>query len=417
MADQVILRSSLPSSPPRKASPALVPESAADRAFTWASRLIGYLLYGGALLRAVLLYAGTPDLGLVLILLGIYLGLYLSLEGVARRLAWYPSIYLVLQAAVVTALLAWPDFQDFFAILFAALGAQAVQHFRPRLALLWLALFVALTLYPVLLHFDLTRGLAAVGVYTAIGAFVAWYTLTCERAQAARARNQELLRELGQANGQLQAYAARVAQVAVERERSRLARELHDAVTQTIFSLTLTAKTALLLLERDPARVTPQLDHLQELVAGALSEMRSLVAHLGPATLAEEGLPAALRRHCAARLLQDRLQVSLEVQADGPLLPAEAENLFRIVQEALNNVVKHAQTGQASVHLRLAAPYWVEVCDGGRGFAAEPQPDGGHFGFGLMRERAEAIGWTLSIHSAPGAGTRVRVDGPAQEVL
>src|SRR5574342_386085 len=114
MADQVILRSSLPSSPPRKASPALVPESAADRAFTWASRLIGYLLYGGALLRAVLLYAGTPDLGLVLILLGIYLGLYLSLEGVALRLAWYPSIYLAMQAAVVTALLAWPDFQDFF---------------------------------------------------------------------------------------------------------------------------------------------------------------------------------------------------------------------------------------------------------------------------------------------------------------
>lgn len=108
--------------------------------------------------------------------------------------------------------------------------------------------------------------------------------------------------------------------------------------------------------------------------------------------------------------------MTLEVEAPGRLLPAEEENLFRIVQEALNNVTKHAQTHRAQVKLRLAEPAWVEVKDGGKGFVAGQAPASGHLGLANMRGRAEEIGWRLVVTSASGSGTCVRVEKPLQEV-
>jgi signal transduction histidine kinase len=391
--------------------------TAADRAFTWASLLVGYVLFAGVLLRAVLTYRGTPQLGPAVALLAAYLGLYASLASIARRVRVYPAYYLALQTGLLIALLAVPDFQDYFVLLFAPLGAQAVQYRPARPAAAWLALFAGLIVVAMWLNFDVpSEALASTAVYLGILAFVTWHMVTCERGRAARARNQALLEQLEQTNRQLQAYAARLEQLSVARERSRLARELHDSVTQTIFSLTLTARSALLLLEREPRRVGPQLDRLQELAANALGEMHTLVAHLRPASVAEAGLVTALRQHLAARYLQDSLQVSLEADEAGSLSPAEAENLFRIIQEALNNVAKHAGTGRASVRLCLGRPAWVEVRDDGRGFPAAAAPAAGHLGFGLMRERAEEIGWRLTIRSAPGEGTRVRVAQAPQEV-
>jgi signal transduction histidine kinase len=389
----------------------------ADRALTWSVWLIGYLLYASVLLRALLYYAGRPGLGGVALLLGAYLLLYASLSPLAGRARWYPAPYLALQTLVVMALLLQPQFQDFFAILFAGLGAQAVQHVTPRRVVAWLGLFAALTLAALLRHWDPGRALAATAVYLAVSAFVAWHALTCERARSARLRNQALLSELRQANQQLQAYAAHLEHLAVTRERSRLARELHDSVTQTIFSLTLTAKSAALLLERDPAQVGTQLERLEFLTANALGELRSLVAHLRPATVSEEGFVCAVRRHLAARYLQDGLAVRLAADEAGSLAPVEAENLFRIVQEALNNVVKHARCGEAVLQIHLGPAAWVEVRDRGQGFCASSAPAGGHLGLATMRERAQEIGWRLDVTSAPGAGTCVRVEKLSQEVV
>ena len=119
--------------------------------------------------------------------------------------------------------------------------------------------------------------------------------------KSAQAKSQALLIELQAAHHQLQEYASQVEELSAAQERNRLARELHDSVTQTIFSMTLTAQSALILVDRDPARVKEQLVHLQALAKNALAEMRSLIQQLRPRSLAEEGLAAALRRHAVER--------------------------------------------------------------------------------------------------------------------
>jgi signal transduction histidine kinase len=235
------------------------------------------------------------------------------------------------------------------------------------------------------------------------------YGLAARRATQAHQRTLALMRELRDVNYELEAYSGRLERLAVARERQRLMRDLHDSVTQTVFSMTLTTQSALLLFERDPALVGAQLQRLAELTQAAQSEMKALVSELRPSQ-EEAGLAAILRRHLAGHALPDDLSVSLEVQGDQRLSPAEEQGLFRIAQEALNNIVKHAGASRAVVRLRLEEPLGMEIADQGRGF--HPDRDNNPQGLGLagMRERAVGIGWNLQIVTAPGAGTRVVVE-------
>jgi signal transduction histidine kinase len=169
--------------------------------------------------------------------------------------------------------------------------------------------------------------------------------------------------------------------------------------------MTLIADAARILLERDPTKAGAQIDRLLELAQSALAEMRSLISHLRPKTVAEEGLVPALRRHVAERGNQDGLSVALRLEGyaedDARLPPETEEALFRIVQEALNNVVKHAQTDRAEVRLRLrddAVLLLVE--DPGVGFDPTRVSSGAsHLGLTSMGERVRALGGTLEIES------------------
>jgi signal transduction histidine kinase len=227
-------------------------------------------------------------------------------------------------------------------------------------------------------------------------------------------------------------------QAAVLEERERLARDLHDSVTQTIFSMTLTAEATHILLEQDPTRVPAQLERLKRLSQSALTEMRSLIYQLRPTTGTEAGLVAALRQHAAKRRNQDGLMVMLHTEGARRLPPEVEETLFRIVQEALNNVVKHARTDRVDVTLRLtdeSASLVIQDhgvgCDPstllrtgpstslrtGPSASLSPDPAGlgsetPHIGLTSMRERAEMLGGTFTIESQPGTGTRIRVDIP-----
>ena len=175
------------------------------------------------------------------------------------------------------------------------------------------------------------------------------------------------------AHGQLLAHASQKEELAAEQERNRLARELHDSVTQTVFSMNLTVQTARLLLERDAGRVAGQLQRLEELAAGALREIQALVSSLRPAPILAEDLPAALRRLAAERRSRDGLQVILEVVGDRKLPDPVAAGLYLIAQEALTNVSKHAGVNEATVRLRLAeGAASLEVEDHGRGFPSRP---------------------------------------------
>ena len=217
--------------------------------------------------------------------------------------------------------------------------------------------------------------------------------------------------ELQVAHRQLREYASQKEELAAEQERNRLARELHDSVTQTVFSMNLTVQAARLLLEKDKSRVAGQLQRLEELAAGALREIQALVSSLRPAPAAAEDLPAALRRLAAERRSRDGLQVTLEVVGDRKLSEPVAAGLYLIAQEALTNVTKHAGVNEATVRLRLVeGAASLEVEDHGRGFPAQAGAgERGHLGLAGMAERARDIGWHLTVESQPGRGTRIRV--------
>ena len=178
-----------------------------------------------------------------------------------------------------------------------------------------------------------------------------------------------LLQELQAANAKLEEYSMQVEQLAIVEERSRLARELHDSVSQTIFSLTLTAQAARLLLDRDPSRVPQELDRLQTLSRNALAEMRTLIQQNKPVEIDELDLAGMLRKHVEERNTMDGLTVHLEILGNHSLTEALKSGLFRIAQEALNNIIKHAEVKEAWLTLDLSGnPLQLCIQDHGAGF-------------------------------------------------
>jgi signal transduction histidine kinase len=209
-------------------------------------------------------------------------------------------------------------------------------------------------------------------------------------------------------NARLHGQARRLA--AVE-ERQRLARELHDSVSQALYGISLGAQTARALLDRDPSDLRPPLDYILELADAGLAEMRALIFELRPESLETEGLVAALQKRVSAVRARHRLSVDLTTCEEPEWLSLDAkEALYRIAQESIHNTVKHA--GATWIGVRLAAtPETVilEVVDDGRGFDAGGSFPG-HLGLVSMRERIVRLAGSLSIESAPGAGTSVRAE-------
>jgi PAS domain S-box-containing protein len=204
--------------------------------------------------------------------------------------------------------------------------------------------------------------------------------------------------------------------LAVMIERQRLARELHDSVSQALYGIALGARTARTLIDRDPSAAVEPIEYVASLANAGMAEMRALIFELRPESLAEEGLAAALTKHAEALRARHQIAVQLDL-CDEPELPLETkEALYRIAQEALHNIVKHARA--AAVALRLSGPTTddpavaLDIRDDGVGFdPASAYP--GHLGLRSMRERAARLGGTLAIDSAPGRGAHILVRVPA----
>jgi len=198
-------------------------------------------------------------------------------------------------------------------------------------------------------------------------------------------------------------------QAATLEERQRLARDLHDAVTQTLFSASLIAEVVPRLWERNHGEGERRLAELRQLTRGALAEMRTLLLELRPEALTDVPLGDLLRQLGDAFTGRSRIPASVEVEGERRL-PADVQiALYRIAQEALNNVFKHANATEVRLSL-MSTPDQVElqVADDGRGFdPTRSKP--GHLGMSTMQERARAIGAHVEIESSEGQGSTVTV--------
>lgn len=199
----------------------------------------------------------------------------------------------------------------------------------------------------------------------------------------------------------------RAQQAATFEERQRLARELHDAVTQTLFSASLIAEVAPRLWQRSPEEASRRLEELRVLTRGALAEMRALLLELRPGALVETPISQLVRQLVVATTGRAQLEAVVHIEGERALPPDVQVSVYRVAQEALNNVVKHAQASRVEVSMSCGPDgVSLAVADDGRGFDPSTVPSG-HFGVGIMRERAEAIGARLDIGPRDGGGTRI----------
>ncbi|MDG6109734.1 GAF domain-containing sensor histidine kinase [Dactylosporangium aurantiacum] len=212
-------------------------------------------------------------------------------------------------------------------------------------------------------------------------------------------------------------------ELSIVEERQRIARELHDAVTQKLFSLRLTAEAASALVTRDSQRALAELDTVRRLAAEATAELKSVVVGLRPADLAGDGLATALRRQ--AELL-DRVHAA-RIRFTGDQVPKLSEErqeaVYRVAQEALHNALRHGDPRHVDIDLRRSGRgCTLRVTDDGTGFdTAGPGGSGGsarpgaaqrRLGLASMRERARSVGGRLTVTSTPGAGTTVTMEVP-----
>jgi signal transduction histidine kinase len=212
-------------------------------------------------------------------------------------------------------------------------------------------------------------------------------------------------------NARLYAQAQELA--AVE-ERQRLARELHDSVSQALYGISLGVHTARFQLDRDPKELAESLDYVLELAEAALIEMRALIFELRPESLETEGLVTALSKQAAALHARQNIAVHTDLCAEPDLSLKVKQELYRVAQEAMHNTVKHAHASKIELRLHLTSEDVIlEVCDNGKGFdttASFP----GHLGLHSMQERVRSHGGELQIESVPGQGTCIRAQVAAR---
>jgi signal transduction histidine kinase len=261
------------------------------------------------------------------------------------------------------------------------------------------------------------RSFLGVPIVAADGVIGAFYLTEKLGAEDFTADDQELIELLAAhaaiaiTNARLLEHSRELSAVA---ERNRLALELHDAVSQKLFSVVLTAEAAATLLDRDADAAREKVERLRGLAGEALSELRSLIGELRPPDLVRDGLCGALRKHIEVIRPLHPAEIDLELDAGATAGVARDHEVLRIAQEAVQNALRHS--GGDRVSLRLAQTNGgiaLEVSDDGVGF--DPT-DGAlrarRLGLTSMEERADRIGARLEIDSEPGRGTSVRLEVP-----
>ncbi len=230
-----------------------------------------------------------------------------------------------------------------------------------------------------------------------------------ERTYALKEANLRLVAEIEQRQRAEEALASKAVEEAIAAERTRLARELHDAVTQTLFSASLIAEVLPELWEVDPEEARKSNEELRQLTRGALAEMRTLLLELRPAALTQARFTDLLKQLCEGVTGRARLPVNLVVEGSYELPPDIKVAFYRVAQESLNNIVKYSRATQVDIFLRLeCCDVLLEIRDNGTGFDLSTiKPTS--LGLRIMRERAEAIQGQLNILTQPGKGTTVRL--------
>lgn len=374
------------------------------------SYLATYLLALSAIVRTLVRFR-TGNIFSISIIVSIYLILLISEPFFIRQKRQLTYIYIIVQVILISSLSFLTPNVDFWAMLFCPIVVQGMVNFPQNRGYFFTGIFSVITSVRLLFGLGQEVGLPLIFVYTVIYFLLATFISIIREAEAAREDSQKKQAELIETQ---EALRQSELTKAITEERSRLARELHDSVTQSLHSSTLLAEAGQRLAgEGDIERARGYLVRLGEISQQALKEMRLLVYELRPLALSGNGLVEALQQRLDA--VERRSGVEVEISMDEGLVLSESveEALFRIAMEALNNSLKHANPDIVTVTLKKVGDsesscIELAIKDDGVGFDLDSMDDEGGLGLISMKERIDKIGGELEISSSPGKGTEVK---------
>ncbi len=321
--------------------------------------------------------------------------------------AWAPHLYLAVQGALVALLMYFHVDWSVFTLLYFVLSPQARMLLPARQAMLWVGVYAATTIAFCISYWGAPGGVVTGIVYAAGYSFLGVFVDALGRADAARRESQRLLDELREAHETLRDYAIRAEELAVVEERSRLAREMHDTLGHRLTVAAVQLEGAQRLIGQDPERAAQMVTTVREEVREALGELRGTVAALRKPVEADLRLRSALQRLVSHFEQATDIVVHRILPDPMPPLPdAYRLALFRVAQEALTNVQRHASAAQVWLVLTVRADaVTLLISDDGRGVTLSA----GQAGFGLrgLRERAARLGGEVHVEPRRGGGTQL----------
>lgn len=358
-------------------------------------------------------------IGLVLIMAGFFALQARLMMGGEMTPNGYRLIFGVLTLLAIPPFFWVPNSSGYMPILFVLVISQSYFMFDTREAVYWTFGLLVVIAVMLLMSSDVTSSLFSAVLYAGVTIFLATTMLALKREQESRAITERLLRELEDANTQLREYAARVQELAVAEERTRLAREIHDSLGHHLTVLSVQLQAAGKLVERDPARAVQEIENARNVVSVALRDVRQSVGALRDNSATElrpaQALPELVKNFGAATGIETKYHAENFSAADA-LAPAQAFTIYRAVQEGLTNAQKHGQPGHIDVTVENEKSLLrVVVRDDG---AAQPQTETHGSGFGLMglRERVQLLGGTLNAAPCSDGGFELRVELPIESL-
>jgi signal transduction histidine kinase len=320
---------------------------------------------------------------------------------------WRIHAYLGVHGGLVAALMFLQPGWTMYPVLYIAPITWAILHLPVRQGVYWIAAFTVATATSFAIGINLGEGLIALFLYGVLYAFIGAFASALARADAARRESQALLAELQETHDQLQEYALRAEELAVVEERNRLAREMHDTLGHRLTVASVQLEAAQRLCPTDSERAANMVGTVREQVREALAELRATVATLRTPVEADLQLRSALRRLMDHFEKATGLTVHRVLPNEMPPLPdAYRLTFFRVAQEALTNIQKHAGASQAWLVLTAGdEAFSLLVGDDGKGVSLNAAPTG--FGLQGLRERAEQLGGELHVEPRPGGGTQL----------
>jgi len=376
---------------------------------------ISYMIWASVTLRWIMV-SRNPAIGneWVYIPLGVF-GVLIGLEPwIVRTKTWRAHLYFAIQSGMIFISSLFFYEIDFFALLYMPLAGQVIYLLPRRSAYTWIVTLLILNFIGQSIQFGLPNGLSFIFLYTAGLIFTAGFAIFALQAEESQVKTESLLAELQVGHQKLQEYAVQIEQLAIVQERNRLARDLHDSVTQALYGLTLQSEAAARQLHAGQTILAAaQIREVRDIAHQALREMRLMIFELRPPILDEEGLIPALQARLDAVENRSGLQATLKAENIGRL-PLEIENgLYGIAREALNNILKHANAQRVELALsQVEGKIDLNICDDGVGFDSEKAGSQSGLGLSGMHERAAQMGGTLTIESQPKNGAHLHIQVP-----